>query len=234
MLSYKSIPVLINCRDQVSMLRQQVEWLLSAGHQNIYLIDNASTYTPLLEYLTSVRFDVTVVRLNENVGHLALWEWDLLNRLKIRPPFVYSDPDMVPIQECPQNLVEHLYDLLCSMPETRKVGCGIVYSDLPSCYTFRDQVVKWESQFWKVPVGRMAFRAAVDTTFAIYRDTGPFILEAIRTNYPYVMRHLPWYLDSADPSEEQIYYQTHCKSGCTSWSDKNLPLYLEVAIANLK
>ena len=131
MLSYKSIPVLINCRDQVSMLRQQVEWLLSAGHQNIYLIDNASTYTPLLEYLTSVRFDVTVVRLNENVGHLALWEWDLLNSLKIRPPFVYSDPDMVPIQECPQNLVEHLYDLLCSMPETRKVGCGIVYSDLP-------------------------------------------------------------------------------------------------------
>ncbi len=230
-MSYaRDLPILINCRDQVSMLRELVNWLLEAGHERLYLIDNASTFEPLLDYFSEVQSRIAVVRLAENVGHLALWQWNLLDRLGLKPPFVYADPDMVPIEECPHDLVQHLLDVMLALPRIRKVGVGIVIDDLPEHYQFRDQVQSWESQYWQKPLMPGVFEAAVDTTFAIYRDAGPFTLEAVRTGYPYVMRHLPWYVVSDTPSEELLYYRAHAKSASTTWSGVELPFLIQQVV----
>ena len=45
-----NIPVFIICRDMVTPLGDLVAWLERNGHQRLILVDNASTYPPLVEY----------------------------------------------------------------------------------------------------------------------------------------------------------------------------------------
>ena len=45
------IPIFIVVRDLLSPLQQLVAWLERAGHERIVLIDNDSTYPPMVEYL---------------------------------------------------------------------------------------------------------------------------------------------------------------------------------------
>ena len=51
MIPYRDVAVIINRFNRVSSLRRLVKWLLDAGQKNVIIIDNASTYAPLLEYL---------------------------------------------------------------------------------------------------------------------------------------------------------------------------------------
>ena len=59
-------PVFINCRDRLAPLRTLVEWLEQAGSTEVYLLDNDSTYEPLLDYYSQTPH--TVVRLGRNWG----------------------------------------------------------------------------------------------------------------------------------------------------------------------
>ncbi len=49
-LSISQIPIFINSRDRLGTLRDLVNWLKKAGQQRIYILDNDSSYAPLLEY----------------------------------------------------------------------------------------------------------------------------------------------------------------------------------------
>ena len=60
-----SLPIFINCRDRVTPLRDLVAWLERAGHQRIILVDNDSTYEPLLEFYEQSPHEV--VRLGQNL-----------------------------------------------------------------------------------------------------------------------------------------------------------------------
>ena len=55
------------------------------------------------------------------------------------------------------------------------------------------------------------FEAGIDTTFAMYRPRAPFVngLGNYRLAAPYVFEHRPWYIDSANPPEEETYYVSH-------------------------
>ena len=64
-------PVFVPVRDRLSPLRQLIGWLECVGQRVIYLVDNASTYEPLREYLASTTH--TVVRLDHNLGHRSPW-----------------------------------------------------------------------------------------------------------------------------------------------------------------
>ena len=67
------------------------------------------------------------------------------------------------------------------------------------------------SRFWPPaakPVGDYGFEAWVDTTFAMYRQ-GVDVMEiepAIRLDRPYVLKHVDWYADPGQQSEEQAFY----------------------------
>src|SRR5437879_5702154 len=95
-------PIFVNVRDRVTCLRQLVDWLERAGHERIVLVDNASSFPPLLDYLEDTPHQV--VRLGANLGSRALWAANLV------PDewFVYTDPDVVPTDDCPSDLVAHL------------------------------------------------------------------------------------------------------------------------------
>lgn len=106
-----------------------------------------------------------------------------------------------------------------------KAGFSICIDDLPDHYKLKEKVIEWESVFWKEEIEPNIFKALIDTTFAVYKPY--FIGEpidpdcfCIRTGYPYSVRHLPWYMNSAKPTEEELYYLGHIKT-LTHWSKQN-------------
>ena len=48
------IPIVINSRDQLASLRQLVDWVLQAGYRNVNILDNASTFPPLVALYSAV------------------------------------------------------------------------------------------------------------------------------------------------------------------------------------
>jgi hypothetical protein len=116
-LPYRDVPIFINSFNRVSCLRQLIEWLQSNEYCRIFVIDNASTYQPLLAYYGTIETTgVTVIRLGENVGSRALWERNVLGMVGVTSEFVYTDSDVVPAASCPGSVVQHLQGLLNAYP----------------------------------------------------------------------------------------------------------------------
>jgi hypothetical protein len=212
-----SVPVFINTRDRVTPLLQQIDWLERAAVDRIVIVDNASTYEPLLDYLRSTPHEV--VRLEENLGHIAPWlSGAIAERVGPHDRYVETDPDVLPDEGCPLDALERFSELLDRHADTCKVGFGLRIDDLPRHYRHAEAVRQWEAGFWTDEVEPGVYRALIDTTFALYREGTPLAMEpALRTGRPYVARHLPWYADSSEPSAEQQYYLRHAKPDINSW-----------------
>ena len=206
---YKQIPVIINNYNRVSHLRALIERLEQAGYRNLYIIDNASTYPALLEYYQTIPYPV--FRLDQNVGYLSFWKTGIYKQFR-NQYFVYTDSDVVPVAECPDDFLSYFYHLLQKYPRASKVGFSLKTDDLPDHFSHKDKVLEWEQRFWDKPLPKdpTCYRAAIDTTFALYRPNikgGAYFHDfMIRTAGKYTARHLPWYADGSNLSEEDQYY----------------------------
>jgi len=198
-----NIPIYITVRDRVSDLRKLVAWLEAAGHQRINLIDNDSTYGPCCDFLDHTPHKV--YRLSRNLGARALWDAHMVPN----EHFIVSDPDLVPIGDCPPDLVERLVWLL-PLSSYGKVGAGLHLDDLPGTLPSLEWERELVAEHRKIVPG--AYNSLVDTTFALYRPGAEFAYEAIRTGYPYQMRHSSWYCDSGNLRDEDRYYLEHASS----------------------
>jgi hypothetical protein len=235
MLPFRDVPVVINSFNRLGSLRRLVGWLLRAGHARVVVVDNASSYPPLLRYLAELeeRGHATVVRLDANLGHLAVWRCGLLERLGIASEYVYTDPDVVPAEFCPPDLVARLQTVLADNPDVAVAGVGLRLDDLPDAYGHKALVLAWERQFWRAPAAPGLFHAPIDTTFALYRPGSGHALgsPAVRTGWPHLAAHEGWYLDHAAPSEEDLFYRAAAVPGTTHWSALEVPGHLGSAAA---
>jgi hypothetical protein len=220
-------PVFVNCRDRLACLEALLAWLEGAGCDEIYLIDNDSRYEPLLAFYE--RCPHEVVYLGRNVGRFSMFVVEELQTRVSGRSFVYTDPDIVPVAECPPEALLHWADLLERYPDVSKVGPGLKIDDIPMCYGYRRRARRWEKKWWKDEVEPGVFRAFIDTTFALHRaGTTDFSFDALRTGHPYVARHLAWYADSKNPTAEEQFYNrrvsrdTPDSPSTTFWSGESL------------
>jgi len=90
---------------------------------------------------------------------------------------------------------------------------------LPATYELRDEVVEHERRLLTNQVEPGLYKAPIDTTFALYRPgaAGGSWLSCMRTGSPYLARHLPWYVDSAHPDDEELYYLRTAQTS-THWT----------------
>jgi hypothetical protein len=202
----------------VTPLLALIDYLERAGCERIHLLDNDSTYPPLLEYYE--RTPHTVIRLGENYGSKALWQSGVLDQLGIDGQYAYSDPDVIPIEECPLDAVDYFAEVLARYPGHSKAGFGLKFDDLPDHFRNKDKVVAWESKFWQRMIAPRLYDAPIDTTFALYRGTEHAPNTAIRTGYPYLLRHTTWYWDSDNLSEENRYYVE--RGRVTTWTRREM------------
>lgn len=228
-LSIYNIPIFVNNFNRLTHTRQLIEFLERCGFRKIIIIDNNSSYLPLLTYYEKCRHKV--IKSAFNYGHLAFWKSGLYRKYKWNY-FVYTDSDVVPIDECPDNFIEYFKIILDSNNKLDKLGFGIKIDDLPDCFTLKNKVVDYEKRYWQKEVQPNIYEAPVDTTFALYKPLSNlkngevYTLAAYRTGFPYLIRHLPWYVDSKNLSEEELFYiQTSNRSSSLSSQNKGHGVY---------
>jgi hypothetical protein len=211
------------CRDRLTPTSRLVDWLELNGYEQVVLVDNDSSYPPLVQYLSQSPHHV--VRLRENLGpHRAVWTTGVRERFASSQHYVVTDCDVVPDDTCPGDVIEYFLWVLRRYPTYAKVGLGLRIDNIPDTYALRSKVCDWEGRFWLRALARDLYDAIVDTTFALYRPDAPFTLgPAIRTGGSYVALHLPWYGDSANPTDEQLYYSAHCRADVNHWDDSAGP-----------
>lgn len=219
----KDVPIIINNFNRLTTLRRLIGALERRGYTNIHILDNDSTYPPLLDYYETCPHEV--IRLSRNLGFKALWKSRTARRRFCCDYYVYTDSDVTLSDDCPADVVDRLLRLLrYKYTLAGKIGLELRIDNIPDCFRQKKEVADWENRLRQSPVNADGLRRApTDTTFALYRPhTGLWrsrFAEAYRTTHPYTAVHLPWYQDSANPSPEERYYRDHCVHA-TSWTSK--------------
>jgi hypothetical protein len=136
---FSEIPIFIQNFNLLSHLMKQVAWLRQAGYRNLIVIDNNSTYPPLLRYYAEMTSSAAIglVRRDKTGGKLALWEEGILADFGVAGPFVYTASDVVPDPACPFDILAHLAALLRENPQIFKAGPALRIDDLPERYALR-------------------------------------------------------------------------------------------------
>ncbi|TDM00503.1 MAG: family 2 glycosyl transferase [Flavobacteriaceae bacterium] len=206
----KTIPIIIVSFNQLYYLEKLLEFLWNNGYYNIVILDNNSTYPPLLNFFKSIKQKVKIVNLGENLGHTAFWDnRKIFNKYRFGY-YVITDPDIVPVQNCPDNFMEIFLNLLKKHRNVTKVGFSLQLDTIPETNKNREIVLKWESQFWESKIENH-FLAGIDTTFALYRPLykrNDLFCSGIRTSYPYQAIHGGWYINHMDLTDEQKFYMS--------------------------
>ena len=219
------IPIIINNFNRLSMLKKLIQSLTSRGYSNIVILDNKSTYPPLMEWYATCPFEV--IHLPKNFGFKALWHYTPARRRFCADYYIYTDADVMLSPECPADVIERMFHILKhERRKAFKIGPSIRISDLPDHYAHKQQVLEFESKYFKeksVVNGLLLYRAPIDTTFALYRPriglSRRVSLEAYRMAEPYSILHLPWYENSSHLCEESNFYMQACQQP-TMWSKK--------------
>lgn len=225
------IPVFIICRDRISTLSQLLKRLDYFGLSNIILIDNDSAFPPLLEYYRTTPFQV--IQTGQNVGHKSPWESGFIKTLAPESFYIVTDPDVIPVEACPQDAISHLLELHGKYQYHQKVGFGLKIDDLPDHYIHKEAVITWESQFWLNSLEPDVYEVPLDTTFALYKPFNYqyFLHPSIRTGGNFVARHLPWYVDHTAVDAEEQYYRDRASGAVTSWTVETLDDTLQKELA---
>lgn len=228
------IPVFIITRDRVSCLKQCLEGYKKLGDVEIVIHDNNSTYPPMVEYLKELETQgikvyyhpVTTNDFNDISQEVAntIKDWYKTND---SPYYIVTDPD-IELENPSPELLEFYIDVMKQHNPT-VVGCMLRIDDLPDHFVIRDEMVKSHMiQFWGEHRNNYIFehngikcqRCAIDTTFGLYKKEFEFkrLNHGIRVYEPYMARHLDWYLDTNNLSEEQQYYIDHCNKKVSTLS----------------
>jgi hypothetical protein len=225
----RRIPIVINSFNQLTYLRLMVEQLQRLGRKDIVVLDQASSFPALLEYLDEIARTVTVVRLRENNGPHWLFTSGFSSLLPRY--FVYTDPDILFPASMPRSFIADMVRA-ARLTGAAKIGLALDVSRPENIKRAvlhlrgRDfSIPEWEQQFWDQPIrlkGLELYRAPVDTTFALYdrERFDPEIKEfrgeqvyycmdmphSYRLGGRYTSVHMPWMLDDPIPQEELDWY----------------------------
>ena len=214
------IPIILNNRNRLTFLKQMIEQLNSFGYKNLFVLDNDSSYQPLIEYYKII--PAKVIYLKKNMGYRALWESKVFEQFKDEY-YVYSDPDILLQKDCPRDFVYILFRTLTKYPSKEKVGVALKIDDLPDYYENKQEAIKNESFYWQKELDTDVYDAPVDTTLALYKPLAfgsAEECEAIRVSGLLCAHHLTWYQDSSNLSDEEIYYKNTLEKFSSYYSSK--------------
>lgn len=200
------IPIILNNFNRLTTTKKLADDLSKLGYTNIHILDNKSTYPPLLEWYSQCPY--TVELLDGNLGQLAVYNSGYIN--KFQGWVAYSDSDIEINPNTPQGFVEHMTQV-AERHNRIKSGLALKIDDIPN--TRYGLYVKWlESRYWKQELEPDIYSAHVDTTFSVIQVGQPFTYEAVRLAGNYTARHIPWYLDYENLSPEELFIIEHSSS----------------------
>ncbi len=223
----KNIPFIIINFNQLYYLKKLVNFALKRGFKKIIIIDNTSTYPPLLKYYEEIKELITIERMDKNYGHLVFLNSQSLLEKYGQNFFILTDADIVPNENLPDNFMRVLlWKLLKYFPKVLKVGFALRIDDIPSTFPSKEKVIKWEEKFWQNEIEKDLYEAPIDTTFAVYKPNFKRYLtefsnfyHALRLAGKYTAKHGGWYVDYENMSLEEKYYLKSANKS-SSWITK--------------
>lgn len=220
----KSIPVLIINFNQLSYLERLIHFLIEREFENTIILDNKSTYPPLLEYYKKIESKIKIEYLSENYGHQVLYNAPYLLEKHGQGYYFLTDSDIVPNDHLPANFADEMIKKSDQyFSKVTKIGFAIRIDNIPDHYKLKEKVLIWEEKFWQNQVEPNSYLTTIDTTFALYKPkyglpcTNIDFLKGLRLAGDYSATHGGWYLDTENLSEEnKFYFATVNKSA--SWA----------------
>jgi len=201
--------------NRLTLMKNMADYLHDAGLE-VYIIDNNSTYEPLLDYYKTTKYNV--IRMNDNYEYKVFWTQDIYNKLNMNERYILTDSDL-DLSNIPNDFLQILEDGLNKYPQFDKCGFSLKIDDLPDT-DIHNEIRDWEHRNWKKQLDEMYYDAEIDTTFALYK-VNKHSYNGIRTNVPYSAKHIPWYYTNNDDlPEDEKYYFNSIKRLSTFWTDK--------------
>jgi hypothetical protein len=203
-VSNQDIPVFIISYNQYTFVKSMVEQL-QPYTKSIYVIDNKSTYEPLIEYLKEIDGNsATVLWMPENYGH-KVYERDEIIALG-GEKYIVTDPDLLLNPNLPPNFIDVLAEL-SDKYKTNKIGFALDIKDnINMNLKYNDKmsnghgktVPEVEGGYWNERIDDPDYElywAAIDTTFALinkkYYRRGD-MTNSIRVGGNFTCKHRPW------------------------------------------
>lgn len=223
---------MINCYiinyNRLTTLKGMVDYLSKEKRINIIVVDNNSTYKPLLEYYKSEEFTskAKLLQMDNNYGYKVCW---IKNLVPKDEKYIITDSDL-DLSNIPENWLDIMLIGLVRYPNYLKIGFSLDIFNLP--YTpLKNSIITHEMKFWFNDIG-IGFDAPIDTTFALYREKclSHILGPAIRLHKPYMAIHLPWLDTPQTLTEEDVYYYEHINTNIeqSHWSRQILNEYYKL------
>ena len=219
-----TVPLYIPTFNNPTYTRNFLNQVDGLNFSQIIILDNKSTYQPMIDLLAQIDSKYEVIRLEENYGpHYILRNPEYYKTLP--DIFSLSDPDV----EFPKNISGNFQEEMIKIGIKYRFGKVGFAIEVPSENEFLELVVnldgklrnmhEWEQQFWqneidKTTSGDPIFQTTLDTQFAIYNKeffNPEERYKALRIGGKYTSKHLGFYKESIVPKEESDFYRSVSK-----------------------
>jgi glycosyltransferase involved in cell wall biosynthesis len=181
---------------------------------DIIIIDNGSTYPPLLEWYNECECTIIYI---QNIGHRAAWDLGITRELNA-DFYVVTDSDL-DLSNTPDDTLLYLQDKLIDsglpklglMLDLEAVKPGMLYYDYLQWYEAGRRRTS-------PVINGIMTKLAVDTTFAMYRnEQRNYFVGGGSTMHPYQAVHVPWLYtqETLANDQEYQYYLSHANASAS-------------------
>lgn len=224
----KGIPIIIPVFNNLTYTRDTVNFFHNMGQENIVLVDNASSYEPMIDYFKNVSNDVNIITQNVNAGPRQFFEDKGVYSL-LPEYFIVTDPDLKFSNKLPTDFIDILIDVHNNF-DVFKVGSSLnlnllernVLDEVYSIWGKQNTIRNIEQGYYTNQVGSIGedsiWSAPIDTTFALYKKSNfkNNFLEAVRIDGRFCVDHLGWLNPSPLPEEEYLFYINNLEKNISS------------------
>lgn len=215
-----TLPIFIIVKDRITCLKRSLASFEKLGDVEFILIDTGSTYPPMIEWQRTCGYPIHKVVSTGSFADISEVIGDIIQRWfyttkSTSKYYVVTDPD-IELENPSPALIEYYKKVLELDPYITVVGPMLRIDDLPDHFGLKEDMIKSHKlQFWDRSSteydGVKIQGAAIDTTFGLYRRSFKFhrLNNGVRVHEPYMARHLDWYIDTNNLTEEEEYYFNH-------------------------
>lgn len=211
-------PAIIPTFNNPTYTKYMVGFLKNHVDGDIVILDNKSTYGPMIELLDELSLENRVIVQDTNFGPRQLF--NDANAFELLPEyFVFTDPDLKFSDSIPSNFIEVFKNIL-DTSAVFKVGCALDISIEENTVLNNEYFVggnpttikNIESQYYNNLDGSypdyLVFNAPIDTTFALYKKSNIVngFFSAKRVGGEFSAIHCGWDVIPPIPQEEYKFY----------------------------
>lgn len=234
--SVKTTPIFIITYDRLEVLKKSMQSYYDYIKTpfEIVIIDFGSTYGPTVEFLKYLEHKRVKVYWKKKISHkfgLNSINEVIQDYFEDHPSsnYVVTDPDIA-LDNVEGDALRVYAHLLENLSRINVAGPMLRIDDIPDYYPPKKRLISSSLHVYyhsrkvnTIQYEGKAIRyifAPIDTTFGMSRAGKHWVrhMRGVRVLSPYSARHLEWYLNPSNLTQDQKYYRDHASKKLAHWS----------------